>query len=197
MEVSHAGAERTAVPWAPRLRPAPRLGGRRTVFEQRDIVRFWAKVERSADAECWLWKAGCDKDGYGKFQVGPKGKQRHFRAHRIVLFLVTGQWPPVVMHSCDNPRCCNPGHLAPGTQTENRDDCVAKGRTAAGMRHGSKLHPERVPRGESHPATTLTAAQVAEIRRRYVPRRGVSELAREFGITRGVLYMIATGRSWK
>jgi hypothetical protein len=31
-------------------------------------ARFWRKVDRSGD--CWLWTAGVDRRGYGRFNVG-------------------------------------------------------------------------------------------------------------------------------
>lgn len=34
-------------------------------------VRFWAKVERGSDAECWLWRGSRRKDGYGRFGQCP------------------------------------------------------------------------------------------------------------------------------
>ncbi len=34
------------------------------------------------------------------------------------------------MHTCDNPRCCNPAHLKAGTNKENTQDMIAKGRRA-------------------------------------------------------------------
>jgi HNH endonuclease len=33
-----------------------------------------------------------------------------------------------VMHSCDNPPCCNPNHLSIGTHHENMIDSMLKGR---------------------------------------------------------------------
>jgi len=111
-------------------------------------VRFWAKVDKSGD--CWIWTAGKDKDGYGKFQItgrGPRFRgdrpvQKHVRAHRLAWEMLNGPVPDgmVLMHSCDTPACCNPEHLTPGTQAANRADCVTKGRQG---RHAPDL-PKRV-----------------------------------------------------
>lgn len=99
--------------------------------------RFWAKVEVRGD--CWIWLRATDKDGYGKFQINVRGArfrgdrpvQKHVRAHRFAWELWNGPIPSglVLMHACDTPACCNPMHLSPGTQAENRADCVKKGRS--------------------------------------------------------------------
>lgn len=90
---------------------------------------FWHQVEIGSANECWPWKGGKDKDGYGKF--------RRSRAHRLAFFLTHGRWPgPCCRHSCDNPPCCNPAHLLAGTQTQNRHDCVSRERHAFGSKHG-------------------------------------------------------------
>lgn len=34
-----------------------------------------------------------------------------------------------VLHKCDNPPCWNPDHLFEGTQSDNRADSIAKGRS--------------------------------------------------------------------
>jgi hypothetical protein len=39
----------------------------------------------------------------------------------------------VILHTCDNPECCNPEHLVTGSQGENTRDTEIKGR----RRHGS------------------------------------------------------------
>jgi hypothetical protein len=38
-------------------------------------------------------------------------------------------WPALIMHSCDNPPCCNPKHLSEGNHYLNWADSVAKGRS--------------------------------------------------------------------
>jgi hypothetical protein len=58
----------------------------------------------------------------------------------------------VVMHSCDNPPCCNPAHLSAGTVRDNALDMIAKGRAnpPRGELHPSHLRPELVARGDAH-----------------------------------------------
>lgn len=118
-----------------------------------DVVeRFWAKaaVQPGADG-CWLWTRSCDKDGYGKFQICllPDRKQVHVRAHRFSFALDTGCWPTFgLMHSCDTAGCINPRHLSEGTQLENMQDKVAKGRQATGLRHGRHTCPDSFRRSQ-------------------------------------------------
>lgn len=112
------------------------------------LERFMSKVSPEPNTGCWLWMAGVDKDGYGKFQTGPRGAQRHWRAHHFIFQATKGPIPPgrLLMHTCDNGAlgCVNPEHLRPGTWIENRLDCVRKGRHARGDRSGPRRHPERM-----------------------------------------------------
>lgn len=50
--------------------------------------------------------------------------------HRLVYQLRHGDLSSgmVVRHTCDNSRCINPDHLVRGTQLENMQDKVARGR---------------------------------------------------------------------
>ena len=87
-------------------------------------TRFFSKVLITDD--CWLWQGGLDNNGYGLFQLD--GKQ--WRAHRYSQHIHNGldNALPVVMHTCDNPRCVNPNHLVNGTTEQNNLDKISKGR---------------------------------------------------------------------
>jgi len=94
------------------------------------IVRFWAKVDKSAGEDaCWLWTARTSDGGYGRFNaISTQGIQ----AHRYAWEQVNGPIPKglLVCHTCDNPPCCNPAHLFLGTNTDNARDRDRKGRSA-------------------------------------------------------------------
>lgn len=77
--------------------------------------------------ECLEWNGALHRNGYAKI-----GKTKMFKTqllHReIYLYLHPDEAPEVVMHTCDNPKCINPNHLKGGTQQDNVDDMMAKGR---------------------------------------------------------------------
>jgi hypothetical protein len=95
------------------------------------VANWWSKVVIGPG--CWTWRAGRDKDGYGKLAIGAGGSaQVHTRAHRFAYETFIGPIPEgmVVCHRCDNPPCARPSHLFVGTPRDNNDDKIAKGREA-------------------------------------------------------------------
>ncbi len=95
---------------------------------QSTIAKVWTRVRVGSPEECWPVLKPQRWRGYGAIYLDAGDGARHWRTHRLVHFLFTGEKPPVVMHTCDNPPCCNPAHLLGGTQAENIADCVRKGR---------------------------------------------------------------------
>ena len=86
--------------------------------------RFWSKVNKTDS--CWEWTCSTDRGGYGLFGVNYK----QWRAHRFAKHITHGldDDKPIVMHTCDNPKCVNPDHLVNGTNKENMEDRNRKGR---------------------------------------------------------------------
>tara|TARA_R110000782_G_scaffold9198_4_gene29788 strand:- start:2678 stop:3040 length:363 start_codon:yes stop_codon:yes gene_type:complete len=105
------------------------------------IKRFWSKVKITDD--CWWWTCHLDRDGYGLFGTWDNNKGKQWRAHRYAKYITDGLDPqlPVVMHTCDNPRCVNPAHLVNGTVQLNNLDKLLKGRAVAGCK-GKKRQPD-------------------------------------------------------
>ena len=148
--------------------------------------RFWSFVDRSGGPDaCWPWTGGLEGKGYGSFRIDGRTQ----RAAHVALLLAGRPLAPgeQALHHCDNPPCCNPfgdRHLFAGTQTENIADMDAKGRRRVGM-------------GERHALAKLTADGVRIIRSRYAAGgETLRSLGDEFGVTKGAIYHVLSGRTW-
>ena len=104
-------------------------------------TRFWEKVDKKSDNECWEWKAYLE-DGYGRFLFGGKME----RTHRVSWVLHFGNLPEdkQVLHSCDNRKCVNPNHLFLGTNHDNVLDRNKKERQARGEKNNHKLTEDQI-----------------------------------------------------
>lgn len=91
--------------------------------------RLSAKL--TSDGDCLIWRGYTLPKGYGLISYQGKPMQ----THRLAWKLAFGEIPPEmhVLHTCDNPPCCNPEHLFLGTNQDNIDDKMRKGRHNNGM----------------------------------------------------------------
>lgn len=144
------------------------------------VDRFWDKVQKGDEESCWEWLAHTDRAGYGRYWE----KGRMTRAHRYALNEIS----PVpfkgahCLHSCDNPRCCNPSHLSWGTDVDNKYDKVKKGRHI---------------KGETHPNSVYKNEIADSIIRLKMQGYNVREIADTLGLTVGGVMNVYVGRAWK
>lgn len=86
-----------------------------------------ANTTEDSATGCWNWNGGRHIFGYGKIMIGGKT----FNTHRI-MFEVANPAVNVdemnINHHCDNPSCINPAHLYAGTQKDNIQDQLKRGR---------------------------------------------------------------------
>ena len=155
-------------------------------LEYVDVSRFWSHVDVRGPRECWPWLAYKLPKGYGYFSV-TKPKRRNLRSHRVAWAITNGSDPGVmdVLHSCDNPPCCNPAHLSLGNNSENMAQAYERGRKVSNLR------------GESSPHSKLTANQVIDIRMDLSNGRKIPDIAGEYGVSRWTIGLIARGKTWR
>lgn len=82
--------------------------------------------------DCLEWDGFLNVQGYGYVYWAKKrgGDGNNYRVHRLAWILAHGPIPAgmVVCHSCDNPSCYRVSHLFLGSQKDNIEDKMKKGR---------------------------------------------------------------------
>jgi len=103
------------------------------------------------------------------------------RVHRYSYELAYGPIPDglCVCHHCDNSACINPEHLFLGTQKDNMQDAIRKGRMA---------------RGEAHGSSKLTEADVRAIQADTTSTP--TKLGRKYGVSPSNICAIKIGATW-
>lgn len=154
-------------------------------IEQKDIERFWTKVDKKSDNECWEWKSTILNTGYGQFTIKAINK---YSSHRIAYSLYNNEViniTDLILHNCDNRKCCNPYHLRKGTHKENMKDMTNRNRSYK-------------PNGEKHPNCKLTEQDIIDIRAKYIPRKYTQQkLADEYNLSIQHVSDIINKKKWK
>ena len=143
--------------------------------------RFWSKVAKRGDGDCWLWVASRTNSGYGRFRYQDKMQSAHRFAYRYLV----GPIPDgmYVCHCCDNKLCVNPDHLFLGTAVDNVHDMDAKGRRAN-------------RKGIAHSMAKLTEVDVLEIRRRVAFGETQATVAKDYRISESSISFIVKRQRW-
>lgn len=106
--------------------------------------RFWSKVQSAPAMDCWLWLAGSDRWGYGRFFVRKEsGRVVTISAHRWSFLMLRGNIDGLLLdHLCRTPGCVNPWHLEPVTNAVNLSRQVAMNSRKAACKRGHAFTPE-------------------------------------------------------
>ncbi len=152
---------------------------------------LWSKVDKRGENECWEWLGYKNSQGYGRTWINDVG----YYAHRVIYNLA---YPNTIelnapkscsdsgflLHTCDNPSCCNPKHLFVGSHADNMADKVNKGRS-----------PDFS--GGKGPRCKLSMSQAREARRLRKEGASVKSLAEMFGLSLPSMKTLLRGESYR
>lgn len=135
---------------------------------------------------CWLWNGHTNDKGYGYMSVG--GRPQGVHRWSWMFFHKASILPKFkILHTCDTPPCIFPFHLWIGTDKENTQDMMSKGRNKY----------VAVPvYGEDHGLAKLKAKDIPVIRDRHAAGVPKAHIARDFHVCRATIRKVIEGRTW-
>jgi len=155
------------------------------------IERVLDKVIRIPFSGCWIFTGATNHWGYGMVGMGSRGAATD-RVHRVTYRHFRGDIPNglFVCHTCDVPSCCNPDHLFLGSNQDNVNDMIKKGRGSSPPRN---LHVV----GSAHPLSKLTEDEAVKIRHMYSQGVIQEDLAKLFGVARQTISKVVNHKRYK
>lgn len=139
--------------------------------------RLAARLE--PDGECLVYTGSRNRSGYGWMSLAGTPTL----AHRVAWMVHHDRPVPdgmYVLHSCDNPPCCNPDHLRIGTAAENSRDMVRRGR-------------HKPVAGAANPRTKYSAETVELVRQLTADGWSAAAISDETGIGADYVRKLARG----
>ncbi len=143
------------------------------------------KIELKEQVGCYICTSRVPTNkGYHLVKLkDEKGIRRSYLLHRESFKIfnpnVKLYEKDFILHSCDNPACCNPAHLRKGTQQENMKDAQIRNRNAWGDRSGN---------------TFLTNADVIKI---YESNETFKYLSNKYSVKERVIFNIKKKKTWE
>lgn len=150
-------------------------------IQQKDIIRFYSKINIDYETGCWIWKCQQKDNGYGRFYFNGK----YYTAHRFNYALTFGSIPKELFgcHMCDQKSCVNPYHIWMGTHEQNMKDMVNKKRSAILL-------------GDKNGRAKLTQEKVDDMRKLNKKGMNYTQLADFFNLGKSQVSRICRGISW-
>ena len=137
----------------------------------RESLRSKILENVTRENDCWIWQKSFGSHGYGNIGTGG---QRNETVHRVSYEVFNGTIPEkmLVLHSCDNRKCCNPEHLRVGTYKENLTDRDTRSKRAVVM--------------------TMDKAREAR-----ASGLSCTELATKYGLSYSSMFKLLRGDTWR
>lgn len=150
---------------------------------QAEEQRFHEKYIIDEETGCWLWQAARSGRGYGTMKIGGRKEA----AHRISYELHKGPIPDGLLgcHKCDVRLCVNPEHIFLGTNMDNTQDMINKGR----QRYVGQ-------KGAANPKAILDEKKVRVIIKLIAKGMNNRAIANQFGVSHGTVSLIRLGKCW-
>ena len=161
-------------------------------ISDKTIQRFAKYVDDSGGPwACWEWQGTIQNSGYGfiNFVDQTTGKNTTMTAHRMAALLAGIKLDDLILHTCDNPRCCNPSHLMPGTQKDNIQQSINRGRF-----HRPELRGQK---GSKNKNSKLTEAKVKAIRELKKQGKRVEDIAQQYNVHPVTVWSALSGKTWR
>lgn len=151
-------------------------------LDEATATRFWSNVDIRNKDQCWEWKAGKWKAGYGIFRYAGN----IWVASRISYYLSNGPFDErlMVCHHCDWTSCVSPNCLFADTAKGNTNDAQIKGRWNA-------------PKGEENGHAKFTDETVKEAFKMYQDGQTLNMIASMFSVSKSMVWNIIHLRNWK
>jgi hypothetical protein len=177
----------------PVFQPRPGIQGLATAY----LCACLAERVVIVESGCWEQAGGDNGRGYGFIDLKhwAEWPERIVQLHRLAYRLCVGPIPDglCVLHRCDNPPCCRPDHLFLGTNLDNIEDKIGKGRQAKGS--AVRANHDHL-KGEAVVTSHFTADQIMEMRQREAAGEHPATIAADFGTAPDYVVAVARGDCW-